>query len=120
MIGETVCMLRRSFEYAITNEVTPLNYIYHFRNLHFEKAYCLYRLNNHTEALKIIDQADYEVGYHLKELKAQILYRIENYADCVKVYRDIIKNTNDEYEDERQTNLTAALAFLDKSETVSH
>lgn len=55
----------------------------------------------------------------MKELKAQILYRIENYADCAKVYRDIIKNTNDEYEDERQTNLTAALAFLDKSETVS-
>lgn len=85
--------------------------------MHFEKAYCLYRLNNHSEALKIIDELD-DVGYHMKELKAQILYRIENYADCAKVYRDIIKNTNDEYEDERQTNLTAALAFLDKSETV--
>lgn len=90
-----------------------------FSNLHFEKAYCLYRVNNHNEALKIIDGLGADVGYHLKELKAQILYRIENYGECAKVYRDIIKNTSDEYEDERQTNLTAAMVFLDKAETVS-
>lgn len=86
--------------------------------MHFEKAYCLYRQNNHKEALKIIDDLGPDVSYHIKELKAQILYRIESYAECVKIYRDIIKNTNDEYEDERHTNLTAALVFLDKSESV--
>lgn len=89
-------------------------------NLHFEKAYCLYRLNEHREALKLINDLGTEVGYHLKELKAQILYRNEDYTECVKVYRDIIKNTNDDYEDERQTNLSAALVFLNKSEIVSY
>lgn len=89
-----------------------------FRNLHFEKAYCFYRLNNNTEALKIIDELGPDLNYQVKELKAQILYRTENYEECAKLYRDIIKNTNDDYEDERQTNLAAALSFLDKSESV--
>lgn len=59
------------------------------------------------------------MNYNLKELKAQVLYRLEDYSECVKIYRDIIKNTSDEYEDEHQTNMSAALVFLDKDETVS-
>lgn len=86
--------------------------------MHFERAYCLYRQNNHSAALKILDDLGSNVGYHIKELRAQILYRVEDYAQCEKIYRDIIKNTNDEYEDERLTNLTAALVFLDRSHSV--
>lgn len=48
----------------------------------------------------------------IKELKAQILYRLEKYEDCFAVYRDIIKNSNDDYEDERETNLAAVLSNL--------
>lgn len=92
---------------------------FYFRSLQFEQAYCYYRLNKHNEALEIINSLGNNLNYNLKELKAQVLYRLEDYSECVKLYRDIIKNTSDEYEDEHQTNMSAALVFLDKDETVS-
>lgn len=81
------------------------------RNLEFEKAYCLYRLNQVSEALKVVENVQ-NPSLKIKELKAQILYRLEKYEDCFSVYRDIIKNSNDEYEDERETNLSAVLVNL--------
>ncbi|XP_015603378.1 signal recognition particle subunit SRP72 [Cephus cinctus] len=80
-------------------------------NLEFEKAYCLYRLNQVPEALKVVESVQ-NPSLKLKELKAQILYRLEKYEDCFSVYRDIIKNTHDDYEDERETNLAAVLVNL--------
>jgi hypothetical protein len=38
-----------------------------------------------------------------------ILFR---YEECFDVYRDIIKNSTDDYEDERETNLAAVMANL--------
>lgn len=80
------------------------------KDLHFETAYCQYRLNKSEEALATIEQA--EQTYRVKELKAQILYRMESFNDCLSIYRDVIKNTHDEYSDERETNLTAVVAQL--------
>lgn len=48
----------------------------------------------------------------IKELKAQVLYRLERYEECFAVYRDIIKNSHDDYEEERETNLAAVLGNL--------
>ncbi|XP_058808027.1 signal recognition particle subunit SRP72 isoform X2 [Phymastichus coffea] len=86
--------------------------------LEFEKAYCLYRLNQVLDAFKIIDSIP-NPSLKIKELKAQILYRLERYEDCFAVYRDIIKNSTDEYEDEREANLAAVLVHLaqEKSKT---
>ncbi|XP_076295867.1 signal recognition particle 72 [Lasioglossum baleicum] len=80
-------------------------------NLDFEKAYCLYRLNQVPEALKVVENIS-NLSLKLKELKAQILYRLEKYEECFGVYRDIIKNSHDEYEDERETNLAAVIVNL--------
>ncbi|XP_046625088.1 signal recognition particle subunit SRP72 [Neodiprion virginianus] len=80
-------------------------------NLEFEKAYCLYRLNQVPEALKVVEGVQ-NPSLKIKELKAQILYRLEKYEECFAVYRDIIKNSNDDYEDERETNLAAVLSNL--------
>lgn len=44
--------------------------------------------------------------------RAQILYRLEQYQDCYNLYRDIVKNTTDEYEDERKANMSAVVANL--------
>lgn len=52
-----------------------------------------------------------------KELKAQILYRLENYEEAAALYREIVKNTDDEYEDERHTNLSAVMVYLNPAET---
>ncbi|XP_017004928.2 signal recognition particle subunit SRP72 [Drosophila takahashii] len=82
-------------------------------SLIFEKAYCEYRLNKQQQALKTIDDAGLQtLPDNLKELRTQVLYRLERYDDCLDSYRDIIKNTSDEYEDERRTNLSAVAANL--------
>jgi signal recognition particle subunit SRP72 len=44
----------------------------------FEKAYCQYRLNQPQEALKTVNGLT-SLSLKLKELKAQILYRLERY-----------------------------------------
>ena len=80
-------------------------------NLQFEKAYCLYRMNQVPEALKVVEVVQ-NPSLKLKELKAQILYRLEKYEECFSVYRDIIKNSHDEYEDEREANLAAVVVNL--------
>ncbi|XP_015121860.1 signal recognition particle subunit SRP72 [Diachasma alloeum] len=80
-------------------------------HLEFEKAYCLYRLNQVAESLKVVSNIQ-NPCLKIKELKAQILYRLEKYEDCFSVYRDIIKNSSDDYEDERETNLAAVLVNL--------
>ncbi|KDR23740.1 signal recognition particle subunit SRP72 [Zootermopsis nevadensis] len=81
------------------------------QELVFEKAYCQYRLNQPHDALKTLNAAT-SLSSQLKELKAQILYRLERYEECSDTYRDIIKNTTDDYEDERETNLAAVMANL--------
>ncbi|XP_052738506.1 signal recognition particle subunit SRP72 [Bicyclus anynana] len=77
----------------------------------FEKAYTQYRLNCPKEALETVDSAP-ELTPALKELRAQILYRLEQYQDCYNLYRDIVKNTTDDYEDERKANMSAVVANL--------
>lgn len=84
----------------------------------FEKGYCLYRLNQISEALKVIENVQ-NPSLKIKELKAQVLYRLERYEECFAVYRDIIKNSHDEYEEERETNLAAVLANLAIEDSVS-
>lgn len=77
----------------------------------FEKAYCLYRLNDIKEAWKLLSSMSSQ-SFRVKELKAQVLYRLENYQECFDVYRDLIKNSEDDYEEERETNLAAVIASL--------
>ena len=49
-----------------------------FRSLIFEKAYAQYRLNQTVTALATISSSD-DLSNKNKELKAQILYRLERY-----------------------------------------
>ncbi|KAL7861115.1 hypothetical protein AOLI_G00174640 [Acnodon oligacanthus] len=75
----------------------------------FEKAYCEYRLNRVESALKTIEGISEQTD-KLKELYGQVLYRLERYDECEAVYKDLIRNSQDEYEEERKTNLAAVLA----------
>lgn len=104
------------------------------RSLAFEKAYCLYRLNEPKKALETV-LACQSPSQKLLELKAQVLYRLERcvhfavflhifnvdtntldlhfrYEECYRTYRDIIKQSHDDYEDERLSNLLAVVASL--------
>uniref|UniRef100_A0A8C9Y006 Signal recognition particle subunit SRP72 n=1 Tax=Sander lucioperca TaxID=283035 RepID=A0A8C9Y006_SANLU len=73
----------------------------------FEKAYCEYRLNRVDSALKTIEAAPEQTD-KLKEL--------ERYDDCKSVYTDLIRNSQDEYEEERKTNLAAVVASMSQWE----
>uniref|UniRef100_A0AAG5CXK1 Signal recognition particle subunit SRP72 n=1 Tax=Anopheles atroparvus TaxID=41427 RepID=A0AAG5CXK1_ANOAO len=83
----------------------------------FEKAYSEYRLNRAEEALRTIQAAGGTgadqwgpLAANLKELLAQVLYRLERFDECFELYRGIIKNTHDDYDDERRTNMSAVAA----------
>lgn len=96
---------------------------YKLNELAFEKAYCEYRLNLPEKSLKTIDSVNVpnnQLPAKLKELRAQVLYRLERFEECFDVYRDIIKNSaDDDYDDERTTNLSAVVANLAIEGTVS-
>uniref|UniRef100_A0A8C2HQ91 Signal recognition particle subunit SRP72 n=1 Tax=Cyprinus carpio TaxID=7962 RepID=A0A8C2HQ91_CYPCA len=84
----------------------------------FEKAYCEYRLNRVEHALKTL-QGIPEQTDKLKELYGQVLYRLERYDECLAVYKDLIRNSQDDYEEERKTNLSAVLAAQSTWENTS-
>lgn len=44
------------------------------------------------------------------------LYRLERYDECKSVYTDLIRNSQDEYEEERKTNLAAVVAAMSQWE----
>ncbi|CAH0562321.1 unnamed protein product [Brassicogethes aeneus] len=110
-----VCMIElQKFDDAITLLNKNPQWV---TDLVFEKAYCFYRVNKHNEALEIIEQYDEVSDLRIKELKAQILYRIEKFTEAANLYQEIIKNTNDDYEEERHTNLSAVSVYLENSES---
>jgi len=80
-------------------------------DLQFEAAYCHYRLNDPHKAMKILDGVINPQVKH-NELRAQVLYRLEQYENCFTVYRDMIRSSDDKYETERKTNLSAVTAQL--------
>ena len=83
----------------------------HDLDLQFEAAYCHYRLNDPHKAIAILDKVTNPLVKH-RELKAQVLYRLEQFEDCFSVYREIIRSSDDKYEVERKTNLSAVTAQL--------
>ena len=81
-------------------------------DLIFEEAYCLYRLNKHKEALELLDKSG-KTSDRIKELKAQIYYKgLEMYEESYNLYKDLLKNTSDDFEQERLTNMQAAAVFV--------
>jgi len=44
---------------------------------------------------------------------------LERYDDCLAAYRDLIRNSQDEYEEERKTNLSAVVAAQSTWERVT-
>ncbi|CAG0915611.1 unnamed protein product [Notodromas monacha] len=81
------------------------------KELAFECAYAHYRLNNLSEALETLSGQD-ESQLKIMELKGQILYRLERFKDCQQVYKRLIRESADDYEDERNANLAAVHAQL--------
>ncbi|XP_061747936.1 signal recognition particle subunit SRP72 isoform X1 [Nerophis ophidion] len=105
---KTVCFVQNgNFKEALNLMNTHAKVI--GSELVFEKAYCEYRLNRVDSSLKTIENATEQTD-KLRELYGQVLYRLERYDECKSVYKDLIRNSQDEYEEERKTNLAAVVA----------
>ena len=80
----------------------------------FELAYTYYRLNKLDEAFQILEKSD-KKDTAMKQLYAQVLYRMERFSQAAKIYEEIV-NDNNEYEEhevekvELCTNLSASYA----------
>jgi len=89
----------------------------------FEKAYAEYRLNRLDESLRTLktgqsateaeaSEISEAESFRRKELEAQIYYRLEKYEDCLGLYKQLLKERSDDYEEERLTNVSAVAAAL--------
>ncbi|XP_070994817.1 signal recognition particle subunit SRP72 [Oncorhynchus clarkii lewisi] len=113
-----VCLVQNcSFKEAL-NVMNTYSKVLGSELIVFEKAYCEYRLNRVESALKTIESVSEQTD-KLKELYGQVLYRMERYDECKAVYTDLIRNSQDEYEEERKTNLSAVVAAMSTWETAS-
>ena len=114
-----VCFLQMGkFEEVLKQMRDPGNQKFLHLDLSFEEAYCHYRLNAASKALEVLDrqfETSRDESIKHKELRAQILYRLERYSNCFDIYRDIVKNSmaDDDFEVERMTNLAAVSANLE-------
>ncbi|KAM5271992.1 signal recognition particle subunit SRP72 isoform 2-T2 [Ctenodactylus gundi] len=114
---KVVCLIQNgSFKEAL-NVINTHTKVLANNSLSFEKAYCEYRLNRIENALKTIEGANQQTD-KLKELYGQVLYRLERYDECLAVYRDLVRNSQDDYDEERKTNLSAVVAAQSNWEKV--
>lgn len=82
----------------------------------FERAYCLYRLDRSDEALAVLQSC--EQGVREKQLLAQIKYKRREFAECVKLYEQMLMSKSDDTNRmELFANLAAALAAAEHSES---
>ena len=77
----------------------------------FEKAYCEYRLNKADDCLKTLDSHS-EPDFREKELRCQALYRLEKYQEAYDLYLELLKESADDSDNEREANLAAVAAGL--------
>ncbi len=85
----------------------------------FELAYTYYRLNQLDKAFKVMESAD-KKNTAMKQLYAQVLYRMENFSGAANIYEEVINDNNDyeEYEVEKVelcTNLSASYGQANES-----
>lgn len=82
----------------------------------FEKAYALYRLNRHAEALAVIEAATPKKGVDVRVdlLRAQVLYRLGRYHECGEVYGGLEDDETDP--GELAVNRSAAMSEAGEAE----
>jgi signal recognition particle subunit SRP72 len=88
-------------------------------DLYFERAYCEYRLNKLEQAYQTLRKCSQFTNKE-RELMAQITYKLEKFQESFDSYRDLIKNIDDEFDAERQTNLSAVVASLKQTNPASN
>ena len=103
-----VCFVHESNFEAVLRNVSSHNFGDKSKELAFIHAYTLYRLNRHQEALATLARC--ENGVPALELRAQILYKTEQYKEAVGVYQGDLSQLEADDSD-RLVNQLAALSL---------
>ncbi|EPB77045.1 SRP72 RNA-binding domain protein [Ancylostoma ceylanicum] len=83
-------------------------YAFKCKECAFERAYIFYRLEKNDEALEALEACDPK-DHRALELKAQLCYRLDRF----QIFRDLLRNHSDSYDDERKANYLAVQAQLE-------
>ena len=106
---KVVCLIQLSrFEDAI-KKIDEIKQKGESTQFNFERAYCLYRTERSAEALPYLDKMA-PGDPRAADLKAQVLYRLEQFGEAASVYEAVLKQTADGFGNEREANYMAALA----------
>lgn len=67
------------------------------------------RNDDALEALTACDKSDHRA----QELRAQLYYRLDRFQEALEIFRDLLRNHSDSYDDERKANYLAVVAQLE-------
>ena len=85
----------------------------------FERAYCFYRLEKYDESRRALKKLP-ESEQRVRELSAQIAYRVEGYEEARKLYTSLVKESSDDFGNEREANYAAALSLCKEMDEIPH
>ena len=77
-------------------------------------------LSRYQESWKLLAKHPDQDSSKVKELRAQLCYRMEKYDKSFELFKDVISQISDDYADERMTNLMAAMAMGQQYGTIVH
>lgn len=89
----------------------------------FEKAYALYKLFRNEEALRTLNSVtnvSEENQLKLNELKGQVLYRLDKFEEARIIYKNLIRDSSDDYDEDRQVNLLGCEAAISMERAASN
>uniref|UniRef100_A0A158PA74 Signal recognition particle subunit SRP72 n=1 Tax=Angiostrongylus cantonensis TaxID=6313 RepID=A0A158PA74_ANGCA len=75
-------------------------------------TYILYRLERNDDALEALIACD-KSDHRAQELRAQLYYRLDRFQEALEIFRDLLRNHSDSYDDERKANYLAVVAQLE-------
>ena len=77
------------------------------KDVDFEKAYCLYRLDRLTESHDLLLTLPSSVC--VRDLRAQILYKQGDYSEAAALYNTLCQEVGDDFSSDRDSNRLAAM-----------
>ena len=106
---KVVCLIQLSKFQEANKLIDTLNKKAESPKYLFEKAYCQYRLEKYKESQQLLSKLP-QSDPHVRELQAQLSYRLEEYQDATTTYVGLIKDCSDSFSGERAANCAAALS----------
>ena len=77
-------------------------------------------LSRYQESWKLLSKHADQDSSKVKELRAQLCYRMEKYDKSLELFQSVMSQISDDYSEERMTNLMAVTAMGQQNGTIAH